>query len=60
MTNPDELPGPVYPSWAAAMADPTLDLSRPWFVAPEGSEPMNYGPATPDWTGWQVLDSTES
>jgi hypothetical protein len=47
MTEPEhKINGPVYASWDEAMADPNLDLSKPWYVAPDREWP----------DGWQTLE----
>lgn len=53
----EKLNGPVYRSWDEAMADPALDLSKPWFVAPE---PVASDSAAepPDWSGWTEIGVT--
>jgi hypothetical protein len=52
----NRLAGPVYPSWDEALADPDLDLSKPWFVAPDDSPETT--PAEADWSGWTDLGAT--
>jgi hypothetical protein len=69
MTEPEhKINGPVYASWDEAMADPNLDLSKPWYVAPDADQPDSVFRASLDaggktasvsreWPdGWQTLE----
>lgn len=48
----------VYGSWDEAMADPELDLARPWFVAPPVPAPVSVSGSDFDWSGWQSVGQT--
>jgi hypothetical protein len=51
--------GPVYRSWDEAMADPDLDPSKPWFVAPDAA-PAKLSDLVDGWPdGWTELGYTD-
>jgi len=54
-----EFHGPVYRTWDEAMADPDLDLSKPWYVA-DPDAPQTPPPAEPfEWpSGWVEIGAT--
>ena len=54
----EKLNGPVYRSWDEAMSDPSLDLSKPWYVVPD-PEPAGPPQEPADWSGWVTLGATE-
>lgn len=54
-----EIRGPVYPSWEAAFTDPDLDISKPWYVAPDPESPLGPGALLAVWPpGWKEIGST--
>lgn len=44
----EKLSGPVYGTWDEAMTDPNLDLSKPWFFAPDAELPQGVYRAPAD------------